>query len=1100
MTNRKRNSVVCLAVAAALAVSAGAASAEGVTITCRQDQVFHPSDGGLAVLYLARQNVAGGTETVTLDGRALASGTDYSIDYGQGIVYLACPTDPGATLRVTYSVMPFELKSTYKLREPSSSPLAAKGQEPASVALRTAKSAYDLRASGSKTISIEAGSLSDLRMSQALDLAISGKIGDNVEVKGVLSDKDMSLGEATSTTSLEDLDRVFLEVSSPQARARVGDIQIDESPGELLNFKRELTGFFGDATVGPEKITLSGAQSRSKYETAEIAGREGLAGPYYFAGSGGQYAGIVVGSDQVWLDGQQMKRGRNADYVIDYEKGEIYFNPSRMIRDGARIVVDFESRGQEERRQTYYARSDLGLGKKTNLGVSFFNEGTISDTQSDLGPVAGLERSPGSPEEEGWTSGAKFAGFGSGNYAQVKSDTLIYYEYVGEGLGEYNVEFTWVGEGKGNYSYVFSDKWGREVHLYTGSGPYVDRVRQLPDLSARVVHVNASAEAADWLKVGGEFAASKGHKKADDGTWQMTDDKAYIVTVAGDRDLPAVAGHSAGAIGLSARRRWIGQNYLAVGRLQRPDVLERWAQDPQEGFEATNEMALSYKLGSMLRTSAEIGTMGTIEGDSRRNKYSVDLGSSRLGLSASSEVADLASASGPRGIEHKSVAVRVPVKALGLEFGTTSDLKDRLSGSESSNLVEYFSRAGLARQGLSVLLSISGGKETRGSARDSLAPYSTSLDGSLKFEADLGKRASLRGQVAGRQVNYDARTQLAANRTTGADLGVSLRDMLAISTLSADYSLANTLTSSYATELIKVGMGADYDSAGNYVPGAGAYDIARHETGKQPVTRMKASLALETGIKGKILLARSLSSRTRIEIEGESSRGNAGDLAVPNPFFVLKMDEVTYGRVNLNEEIVINRVRGLTISLTGRATRSVDQRCLERGERDASTEVVARVATNGLAKMTASAEGRFESNRRWIETPLSMIAPSDRIWGLSSSLERAIATSLRARLAAGIESDTRGNPYSDLVEATCSPSFTLFVGPLRCDGGVGLRRLVKSDKVSVYEARSRNSVDWNSRINLRQGKYTSFSFEYVGRKAQGLSAIHNLKASLSATF
>ena len=1069
-------------------------------MTCRQDQVFYPSQERLAVLYLARQNVAEGSETVTLDGRVLTGGVDYSVDYGQGIVYLACPTGPGAVARVAYTVMPFELKSAYKLREPSSMSAVAQGGPPAPMALRAAKSSYDLRASGSKTVSIEAGSLSDFRMSQALNLAVSGKIGENVEVKGVLSDKDMSLGGATSTTSLEDLDRVFLEVRSPQARARVGDLEIDESPGELLNFKRDLTGFFGDASIGPERVVLSGAQSRSKYETAEIVGREGLAGPYYFAGSGGQYAGIVVGSDQVWLDGEQMKRGRNADYVIDYEKGEIYFNPSRMIREGASIVVDFESRGQEERRQVYFARSNLDLGKNANLGVSFFNEGTISAPSSDLEPIPGVERSPGSPAEDGWTSGAKFVGFGGGNYAQVKSDTLVYYEYVGEGLGEYQVEFTWVGEGKGTYSYVFSDKWGREIHLYNGRGAYVDRVRQLPDLSARVVHVKGSAEPARGLKVASELAASKGHKKAEDGTWEMTEDKAYTVSLAGDRDLPTVAGRNIGAIGVTARRRWIGQDYLAVGRLQRPDVLERWAQSPGDGFEATNEVALAYRLGSSIKTSAEIGTMGTVHGDSRRSKYSLDLGGARLGLAASSEVADLASASGARGVEHRSVAVRVPVKSVGLEFGTTSNLKDRVVEEGATDLVEYFSRAKLERQGVSVWLSVSRGQERRGRTRDSLASYSTSLDGNLAFQADLGARASLRGQVAHRQLDYEAKTGLAAHRTTGADLGLSLRDILAVSTLNANYGLANTLTSSYATELIKVGVGADYDSAGNYVPGAGSYDIARHETGKQPVTRMNASLALESGIKGKILQNRSVSSRTKVEIEGESSKENAGHLTVPNPFFVLKTAEVIYGRVNLSEEIVANRVKGLTISLVGRATRSLDQRCPERAERNANTEVLARVATTGLAKMTASTEARFSSGKRWIQTSSSMITPSTSVWGLTSSVERAVASSVRARLAAGIETDSRSNPSSSLVEASLSPGFTFFVGPLRCDGGASLRRLVRSDRVPVYEANARNCVDWNSRVNLRQGKYTSLSFEYVGRKSQGISAVHNLKASLSAIF
>lgn len=75
-----------------------------------------------------------------------------------------------------------------------------------------------------------------------------------------------------------------------------------------------------------------------------------------------------------------------------------------------------------------------------------------------------------------------------------------------------------------------------------------------------------------------------------------------------------------------------------------------------------------------------------------------------------------------------------------------------------------------------------------------------------------------------------------------------------------------------------------------------------------------------------------------------------------------------------------------------------------------------------------------------------------------------------------------------------------FVGALRCDAGLVLKRLVGSDNASVRETNLRNSVDWTSRLNLRRGRHTSFSLEYLGRKARAARTIHNLRASLSATF
>jgi hypothetical protein len=1083
---------------AGLAVACLAAGEE-IRVSCRQDEVFRSSASPLARVYLARRPVLRASETVTLDGVILARDQGYWIDYAEGIIYLKSETEPGRTLQVAYSVLPFTLRPAYQLRtlEPSAGRPAEK---PIGIApLGAAKSPYDLRASGSKIISLEAGSITDLRVSQALNLSIGGKIGEAVEVRGMLSDKDMTLSDRTSTARLEDLDRVFIEVRSPQAYARVGDLEINEAPGELLSFKRNLTGFLGDASHGPGRLVLSGAQSRGRYETIELVGQEGIAGPYRIGAREGEDLGLVANSEKVWLDGEPMKRGRNADYLIDYTAGEIYFNPSHLIRDGMKIAVDYESRSESSQRQFYFARSSVGLGKHAAMAVSFLNEGAEGvASDAELDPLfAGGETSGDGAAD--LTDGGKYVGLGAGDYIKVTRDSSVCYEYAGEGGGDYEVTFTWVGEDKGEYSYLFSERWQREVHVFTGSGAYTDDLVTPRRLTSQIVHVNASARPADGLEVTSEFAQSRGQKMSAGGTWDLARDRAYLVGLKGAGDLPQVGGRMLGEMEVAARRRWIGQGYLAVTRLGSPGALERWAQDPAGGAEATNEMSLTYRLGTRLAASAELGSLATPSGDSRRQKLAIELGGPRLGLSANSETAGLAGAAGTKGVERTAVAVRFPVKFVDFSLGRTSDARRRLVDSTSVERTEYHSGARLTGRAGSVALALTASSEAKDKGAG-WGAYSSALDGKLEFETDQARRLAVRGQVAHRDVTYAPAAELGRRRMTSADLGLNLRDVLALSSVALDYGLANTLTSVYSTRLVKVGAGGDYDSLGNYTPGAGTHEITRYESGKQPVARMKTALTVETGLKGKILLERTLSSRTTLELEGETSKPNLAGLALANPAFILDEDQVVFGRASFGEELVISRLRGLTLALTAGLAKSLDARCTGRTEKDLKTRLEARLTTTGLRKTTASAAWRLTSNRRTIKTGAALIDPSSRIWVAGANLERAFSSTLRGRMGAEVSGEGRSQPRSSILEGSLSSGLTVFWGTLRCDAGASVRRLLGSEAASRVLVISRDSVDWNSRVNLRQGKYTSLAFEYVGRKARDVPTLHNVRASLSATF
>jgi hypothetical protein len=1084
--------LLCLGI---LVLLHGTAAGGPVSITCRSREAFAAAES-LRVVHLSQRFVIAASDSVSLGQVLLARDKDYRMDYAEGMVYLLRSPAGEDSLFVSYAHLPPGLKPSYCLRPVGRRLDAGAECSDQDTPPVGRPRSYDLKASGSKTISVETGTLKDLRINQSLNLSLGGTIGKDVEVRGVLSDRDVTFDDAGSTARLKDLDRIFMEVRSPNAYARVGDLEIDESPGDLLRFRRTMTGFLGNASYGSKEFTASGAASRSTYETVELRGREGIAGPYCVTGRDGERADIVKRSDRVWLDGRELVRGSEADYTIDYTLAEIYFNPRHIIGDDARIVVDYESQSNDDRRQFYFARSALDVGSKATVALSFVNEG-YSPTESD--PLVGDSSTQpilGTGDGD-WVDGGRFVGAGKGDYVKVHMDSVVYYEYVGSGLGDHQVTFTKVGTDEGRYSYVFSEEFDAYIHLYTGRGDYTDMVRALPRVKSRVVHMKATAQPLPWMELESEAARSEGHCEQPGDVWRLESDQAYTVELKAGGDLPAVGGVSLGSVDFDAGRRAIGPYYIGFDRLRRPDFLEFWAQDPPDGFEKSNHAGLTHRIGDRIRTSFEMGSLETGAGDSRRYRAGLDLGDNNLGASASSQVARMITGETSRGSERYAVELRVPIKPVRLAVGRNDELRERLRDSTSVRRAEYYSRAELAGGYGSVQIAFSTISEER-DAGSGWLDYSAVQEGSLEFETRAGKALALRGGLSQRRTSYAEDVGLGEHRATGADLHMNLRDVSIVSSMSMDYRLANTLSTLYANRLVKV-EGGDYDSLGNYRPDAGGYVLSRYETGMRPVTSVKAGFTLELGRKGKIILDRSLSTRTVVDIEGETSGGPIERVALLQTGYLINSPNAVYGSVDLRQEVVFRRSRALTVWLSVRGLRLSDGRCLGRREEKNLLELYGRILSSGFKGTTVRLEGKTSrTESEWL-TETGRLSPTRRMWLAKLDVERTMMPGLDGRMKLELTDEDRTEPRSQTLETRFGPGLTLFAGPLRCDADLGIRRMLRAE-TEVAAAPRRDSIDWNSRVNTRHGRHTSISVEYSGHKYSGLAAVHSARVSLSAAF
>ena len=173
----------------------------------------------------------------------------------------------------------------------------------------------------------------------------------------------------------------------------------------------------------------------------------------------------IAGTEKVFLDGIELKRGDNNDYVIEYSNAQLTFTPKRLITSASRITVDFE---YTDRR---YSRNFFGTGVtselfdgKVGLKVQYLREGDNEDSPIDIS-LSDDDRkilsSAGDDRLKAAKSGVSLAlpdSFGVLKGTYLRLDTLInnnqyfYYRYApGDTLAIYNLTFSYIGESQGDY-------------------------------------------------------------------------------------------------------------------------------------------------------------------------------------------------------------------------------------------------------------------------------------------------------------------------------------------------------------------------------------------------------------------------------------------------------------------------------------------------------------------------------------------------------------------------------------------------------------------------------------------------------------------------
>ncbi len=330
---------------------------------------------------------------------------------------------------------------------------------------------------GSITRGISFGNRQDVFVNSNLNLQMEGQLTENVNLRAVISDTNIPFQPEGNTQQIQDFDNIYIELYNDKWSLLAGDVVLKSRPSQFLKFYKNVQGVrfntkYELANGFKAETTFAGSVAKGRFNSTLVNPIEGVLGPYRVRGPNNErFIIVIAGSERVFLDGQELTRGFNNDYVIDYNLGEITFTNKVLITKFSRIRVDFEFSDQNYSRSIFQA-SHQQSNDIFDFAVNYYSE---KDNRNrplvfDLSQEEKLVlAAAGDNLNDAFTSSTDSISF--------SPDLILYRKTVGvDNLGGlhdifqhstnpdsafFNVRFSEVGAGNGNYMLLNSTANGR---------------------------------------------------------------------------------------------------------------------------------------------------------------------------------------------------------------------------------------------------------------------------------------------------------------------------------------------------------------------------------------------------------------------------------------------------------------------------------------------------------------------------------------------------------------------------------------------------------------------------------------------------------------
>ncbi len=416
------------------------------------------------------------TETIKINGKLLNK-NEFIVYYSTASFKLSDSLHYSIfdTITVTYLAVKLSIKKEYENRS-----IVYKLQGNSGDTIRIAKNessplssesifGSSIEKSGTLVRGFTVGTTQDLTLTSGLRLQLSGRLSNDIEVVASITDDNTPIQPEGNTATLDELDKVFIQVKHPNLTATFGDYNLQENSGEFGVINRKLEGLLAEFNYDGQTGYIAIATAKGKFTTSQFTGSDGVQGPYQLYGANGENAIVVIaGTENVYIDGVQVKRGERNDYTVDYTNAQITFTTNKLITAASRITVDFQYTDMQFTRNFFGAgiQSQL-MDNKLGINFQYMQEGddksspidiSLSDSDKSILAAAGNNRLKATKSGV-VLAAADSLGVVQGTYQAI--DTLInnksytYYLYnPGNTNAIYTVTFSYVGLGKGDYNNV----------------------------------------------------------------------------------------------------------------------------------------------------------------------------------------------------------------------------------------------------------------------------------------------------------------------------------------------------------------------------------------------------------------------------------------------------------------------------------------------------------------------------------------------------------------------------------------------------------------------------------------------------------------------
>ncbi len=449
----------------------------------------------------------------------------YSIDFSTSLlVFNNDNVEKFEQVNIQYTSYPsFLTKNYFKLNKKLIVPSANNQTQLYSLTTNQEKTPFQpfegLNAAGTITRGVTVGNNQNAVANAMLDLQIEGKLSDQVTLKASLVDTNLPIQENGNTYKLNEFDRVFIELYSDEWSINAGDIYLSNNETEFLKFNKKVSGLAVDAQIKNNSSAInakaSGAFVRGKYNKIKFNGLEGNQGPYQLSNFGSNtYVLILSGTEQIYVNGQLLKRGEENDYIIDYNNAEVTFNTTFPITSNMRISAEYQYTDRVYNRFITYDKVNYENDKFT-VGGYFYSESDLknqslepelSDEQKQILADAGDDKlkmiSPSAYETE-FSENAIL-------YKKVLQGSIEIFEHsINQEDELYNVTFSYVGENLASYKLKEVIATGN-IYKYVGAnlGNYAPVIQLVAPNKLQVAVFNGSYNPSAKTNINSEVAFS----------------------------------------------------------------------------------------------------------------------------------------------------------------------------------------------------------------------------------------------------------------------------------------------------------------------------------------------------------------------------------------------------------------------------------------------------------------------------------------------------------------------------------------------------------------------------------------------------------------